>query len=302
MNIRQLFRRRTTTSRVPAQPPVPVWEQDGHFRVGDLVHMPPERYREKVEWVQGDRVGVLTNPANGSRSNASRSQIRHLHDCEPCMADAAAQAAAEEERENAYWERWPADHRELHEKVMEDMQLTAGSVPGLSTCGRYKFGPNTPVREWMRTEFDGHLVASESPSLALGRIWDPIDWLRIEREHDDDGLTVTVPWEGMTWPTVRSAYAVARDTGLDVALDVDLEMDPLGDGTVGVEAIPTLMFVKGVVPDEVEEQINAILGRTPESYPHSRVLRPSYPDRPGIDYSAPYKHDTDDQTMWLWCG
>jgi hypothetical protein len=308
MNIRQLFRRRTTTSRIPAQPPVPVWERDGHFQVGDLVHMPPERYREKVEWVEGDRVGVLSNPANGSRGNAFRSQIRHLHDCEPCMADAAAQAVAEEERENAYWKRWPADHRELHDAVMEDMQLTAGSDPSLSACGhpsnhtRYKFGPNTPVREWMRTEFDGHLVASESPSLALGRIWDPVDWLRIEREHADDGLTITVPWKGMTWPTVRSAYALARNAGLDVILDVDLEMDPLDDHTIGVEAIPCWMVVEGIVPHEVEEQINSILGQAPHSYPHSRVLRPLYPDRPGIDYSAPYKHDTDDQTMWFWAG
>ncbi|MFI7352115.1 hypothetical protein ACIBSR_38415 [Streptomyces sp. NPDC049936] len=297
----------TTAPVIPAQPPAPAWEQDGHFQVGDTVQMPPaDPFPAKVVWVEGDRVGIVTNPANGAQANASREQLRHVTGCEPCTTDAAVQDAAEEQRESAYWEQWPADHRELHDTVMEDMQLTAGSVPNLSVCGhpsnhtRYKFGPNTPVREWMRTEFDGHMVASESPSLALGRIWDPIDWLRIEREHDEDGLTITVPWEGMTWPTVRSAYALAREAGLDVALDVDLEMDPLDDGTVGVEASPTLMFVKGVVPDEVEEQINTILGRTPESYPHSRVLRPSYPDRPGIDYSAPYKHDTDDQTMWFW--
>lgn len=309
MNIRQLFRRRTTTPHVPAQPPAPEWEQDDHFQVGDIVQLPPgDDFRAEVVWVEGDRVGILTNPANGTQANASRDQVRHVTGCGPCTADAVAQDAAEEERESAYWDQWPADERELYDTVMANMQLTAGSTPNLSACGhasngtRYKFGPGSPVREWMRTEFDGHMVASDSPSLALGRIWDPVDWLHIETEHADDGLTITVPWQGTTWPAVRSAYALAREAGLDVALDVDLEMELLDDNTIGVEAIPGWMVVEGIVPDEVEQQINTILGRTPESHPHSRVLRPSYPDRPGIDYSAPYEHDTDNQTMWFWAG
>ncbi|MGW6605171.1 hypothetical protein [Streptomyces sp. NPDC055036] len=304
MNIRQLFRR-TTTPRVPAQPPAPAWEQDGHFQVGDPVLFPPgPAYSERVAWVRDGRVGVITNPALGTQAHADPSEIRHRSGCVPCTADAAVRAAAEEERENAYWDQWPADERELHDVVMEDMQLTAGSVPGgecPSSFTRYKFGPDSPVREWMRTELDGHLVDSESPSLSLGRIWDPLDWLRIEQEHADDGLTFEVPWEGTEWPAVRSAYALAREAGLDAALDVDLEMVRLDDGTIGADAIPSLLMIEGMVPDEVECQISELLGRSPDTYPQSHLMYPFLSDGPGCDFTAPYRHSTYDQTVWSWC-
>lgn len=293
MKIRHLFRRRTAT---PAQRPVPAWEQDGHFQVGELVHMPPDRFREQVVWVKGDRVGVLTNPVLDIRANASRSQIRHLQGCEPCMADAAAQAAAEEERESAYWDNWPADHRELHDTVMEDLVLTDAGPHY-----RYRFGDRSPVREWMRTELDGHLVDDESPSLSLGRIWDPLDWPRIEDEHSGDGLSIDNPWKSVPWATIRAAFEILRDAECQPALDVTVDMDPLDDGTIGAEIIVSELFVDRPIEDGTYEQVAALLGDATE-YPYSQIHYPMNSDGPGLDRTQPYTRNQYGATRWNWSG
>lgn len=179
--------------------------------------------------------------------------------------------------------------------------MTADPLPSRSPrSGAADAGQPFPICARHRANWSG---VSSSPTLALGRIWNPLDWLRLEREHADDGLTFDVPWDTVTWPAVRSAYALARDAGLDVALDVDLDMVLLDDGTIGADAIPSWMVVEGIVPDEVEQQISSILGRGPEEWPHCDLIRPSRTDGPGTDYTAPHRQgSTSDRTMWLWAG
>lgn len=297
--IRRLFgRRKTTAPVIPTQQAVPVWKQDGHFQVGDQVQSPPgDFFPTTVTWIDGDRVGTRRRK-NDRGDQAFLAQLRHASGCEPCMTDAAAQDAAEVGNWLSYWEKWPADDRALYDAIQEDMERTAGGE-------RWRFGPAAPVYEWMRTEFDGHMVYSDSPSLALGRIWDPIDWLRIEREHAGSGLTICNPWGeedgSLPWPEIRRAYALAVEAGLTVSLDVDLEMAVNDARTaVGVEVVVTAMAIEGTVPDELNQQICTILGLTPYSYPHSSLMRPLHLDRPGVDYAAPYRHHTDNQTYWRW--
>ncbi|KAB7833536.1 hypothetical protein [Streptomyces mobaraensis] len=298
MKLRLPFRRRT----VPAAAG-PVWTQPGHFRRGDEV-VGRNGFIGTVAYVTDDnRIGVGSPGWKmGPAPIGDVDMVRHAANCSPCQADHARRQAEEQLREANYQDRWSIEERNVYDAVMADMRLTTGSAPGgpcPSNGTRYAFGPNSPVREWMRTEFDGHMVDSESPSLSLGRIWDPLDWLRIEREHAGDGLSI-VPWGDLPWATIRRAYAYLQETGLTVVLDADLEMALLDDGTVGVEVWPSHMNVEGVVPDEIEQQVNTILGSTPEDYPHSALIWPSRPDRPGTDYTAPYRRSTYNHTMWLW--
>lgn len=109
-----------------------------------------------------------------------------------------------------------------------------------------------------------------------------------------------MPWEGTEWPAVRDAYALAREAGLDAFLDVDLEMAVLHDGTIGAEVIPSMLMIKGTVPDGTERRISEILGHSPESYPQSHLMRPGRPDGPGLDFTAPYERLADDCTTWTW--
>ncbi|MFF4607764.1 hypothetical protein ACFY12_34125 [Streptomyces sp. NPDC001339] len=296
MNIRRLLRRRTATPApaVPQQPALPAWEQPGHFQVGDMVQLPPgDDYRAKVVWVEGDRVGILTNPANGAQANAAAEHIRHLDNCEPCLADAVVQAATEEQREAAYWSRWPDDETELYDAVMEDM-VPVGER-------RYRFGDSSPVREWMRTEFDGHLVDDEMPSLTLGRIWDPLDWPRIEREHTGNGLTITNPWNTVPWPVIRDTFEVLQDAGYAPFLDASVEMERLDDGTIGADVIICSLAVEGHLDDATYEKATALLGDATE-FPCSHISYPTYPDRPGIDRSQPYQVMHYTSTGWNWSG
>jgi hypothetical protein len=151
--------------------------------------------------------------------------------------------------------------------------------------GRYRFGDRTPVRPWMRVEFDGHFIDSECPTHPLGRIAVPLDWERIEREHTGDGLSFDTPWgDPVGWPEIRRAYGVLQAHGYPAVLDVELELRLLDDGTIGTEVWPSLMTVAAPVPGAIEEEINAILGRTPESYPHTLL----------------YDRTANPTTMWFW--
>ncbi|MEU7230029.1 hypothetical protein [Streptomyces chrestomyceticus] len=287
--VRRLVRRRTTALVQP-----PVWERDGHFRVGDAVHTPPDRHPLTVTWVQGRSVGLLTNPRNNSRMHTAASDLRHLSGCAPCMADAADQAAAEEQRQAAYWAQWPADDHELYEALMDD-QVLISSEPHR----RYRFGDASPVREWMRTELDGHLLDDEMPSLTLGRVWDPVDWPRIEDDHGADGLTIENPWRTPAWAAIRAAFEILRDAGYTPALDASVEMERLADKTVGANVVVSGLQVEGLIDDATYQQVAALLGEATD-WPQSHMYYPMRPDGPGLDRSQPYKVDEFTATGWRW--
>jgi hypothetical protein len=297
VNIFRLLRRRATPpqSAAPAPSAPEPWDEPGHFQIGDRVHCPPDHFPEQIAWIDGDRIGVITNPLLRTMANASRSDLRHLHNCPPCMADAAAQAAAEEDHERAYWAQWPEEEREIHDRIMQDM------VPVGEDGRRFRFGPRTPVRPWMRTELDGHLLGDEMPSLTLGRIWDPIDWPRIEREHGGDGLTITNPWDNASWPTIRSAFEILQEAGYTTALDVSVEMALLDDGMIGAEVIVTSLQAEGHIDDATYERAAALLGDATE-FPCSHMGYPPHQDRPGLDRSQPYSIDNYTSTGWNWSG
>ncbi|MFE9621093.1 hypothetical protein [Streptomyces sp. NPDC006384] len=77
---------------------------------------------------------MITNPVLRTMANASRSDLRHLHNCPPCMADAAAQAAAEEDRERAYWAQWSEEECEIpgrsgirsHHRLLDSLRPRPG--------------------------------------------------------------------------------------------------------------------------------------------------------------------------------
>ncbi|MFZ3476005.1 hypothetical protein ACODT4_44240 [Streptomyces sp. 2.9] len=298
MKIRLPFRRRTTQAVADSGP---VWAQRSHFRVGDDVVLCDNR-PATVAYIEDEGIGIKALGWYSPGLIRERDAIRHSNACPPCQSDHARRLGEDQHRETAYWNRWSEDERNTHAFILEDLELTAGSEP--SSCpsdrARYQFGSTSPVREWMRTEFDGHMVESESPSLSLGRIWDSLDWDRIEREHAGDGLTFATPWaDHCEWPVIRRAYTLLRENGLDVVLDCDLEMVLHDDGPIGIQVEPTLITVKGVVPDEIARQVTAILGHEPEG-PHSSLGRPGHPDRSGTDFTAPYVSHTYEHTMWSW--
>ncbi|MCQ4045801.1 hypothetical protein ACFOSC_27705 [Streptantibioticus rubrisoli] len=291
MKFRLPFRHRTAPAAADTGP---AWEQPGHFKSGDTVHMPPDSVRETVVWVEGDLVGVEFHPRFGP-SSVGTSDVRHLEGCEPCMVDARRQGEEEQAREETYWAQWPDEDRDLYDRVMEG-RVVVGDRPR-----RYRFGDRTPVREWMRTELDGHLLDDEMPSLTMGRIWDPVDWPRLEREYGDDGLTIINPWETVLWPTIRSAFVVLQQAGYSPALDASVEMDRLDDGTIGAEVIVSALMVDGPIDADTYGQAVALLGDATE-FPHTWLRYESYPDRPGRDLSQPYQPDERNVTGWNWSG
>lgn len=285
----------------------PAWTWPGHFRVGDPVCFADGR-PATVAYIDGQRIGVYSRSRLGAWTLDDNDLIRHAHSfaCRPCRADNERRAVEEERLEASHRDQFDARERNVWEAIRNDMVMVgysvqAGPCPSAAGDMRYRFGPNSPVKPWMRTEFDGHMLHPECPSLSLGRIWDPLDWPRIEAAYLDDGLSLDNPGgDGLTWPTIRQAFLFLRENDLAPALDVNLEMRLLDDGVVGVEVWPSQLLVRAAVPDPVERYVSDLLGSGPDSHPHSALIRPGFRDRPGYDFTAPYDPYTFPHTTWSW--
>ena len=306
MNIRRLVRRRTSPTAA-----VPVWAQPGHFSVGDEVWY-ADGYPVTVAYIDDDqRIGVYARSWLGAVTLEDNDLIRHAPgaNCAPCDADNQRRAAEEARLDASHWDQWDIRERNVYQAIWADRQIVEMTVwPG--PCHedepgyRHRFGPHSRVPAWMRTEFDGRLIdptRTGYATLCLGTIWDPLDWLRLESAYADEGLSFRNPWgEELAWPTIRQALILLQDQQLDPVLNVDLEMRLSDDGAVGVEVWPFRMLVRGTVPDEIEQYVNQMLGRIPDSYPFSSLIRPGFPDRPGDNFDAPYEPYTYPYTTWVW--
>ncbi|MDH6710754.1 hypothetical protein P3T27_007505 [Kitasatospora sp. MAA19] len=271
----------------------PAWERRGHFRKGQqvLTHRGAP-VTETVVWVKDGKVGMSHNGLMTVWTEAA--EVRHAHGCRPCLDDLNAQLTTHAEEQHTYWNQWPRDARDAHEKAMDDM------VHGSDRT--HSFGPNTRIPAWMRAEFDGRMHPSTSPSLALGRLWDPLDWPRICREHPD--FVLEPAWQDdLNTDALVAAYQLLRDRRFDPYLDVDLEMElrpvPEAPAAITASAVVTRLAVEQQLDPDTYDEVVRLLGDA-STHPSSSLCYPMLPDGPGEDRTQPYTVSANTETVWGW--
>jgi hypothetical protein len=275
----------------------PPWERRGHFRTGDQVLTHPcEPIAETVAWIKNGQVGLTHNAQTTALTVwTEASQVRHVHGCPPCQDDLAAQRIAWDKEQTAYWNQWPKGARDVYDQAMDEMIHHQDHT--------LSFGLDTPVAAWMRAEFDGRMHPSESPSLALGRIWATLDWPRICREHPD--FVLEPVWlDNRDTAALLTAYQLLRSRGFDPYLDVDLEMElqptPGEPTTITASGSVTRLAVEQPLDNDTYEEITCLLGEDASTHPYSSLNYPLLTDGPGEDHSQPYTPSTNDETVWGW--
>lgn len=272
----------------------PAWERQGHFTDGELVVTHGrDTVPSTVVWVREGKVGLAYRGEPLAWIEAAG--VRHAHSCTPCQQDLAAQRRVQAEEDAAYWAQWPAEALAAYDQVMGEMWTNPDSTRS--------FGADTPVAAWMRAEFDGNMYRSESPSLALGRIWRPLDWPRICREHPDFALEPVWQETGST-EALLTAYELLHGRGLEPYLDVDLELElgpnPGGRAVIGAFGSVTRLGVEQPLDEKTYGRIVRLLGEEPSSHPLSILRYPMRGDGPGKDFGKPYERRTFDETVWGW--
>lgn len=247
----------TTTPSISQPDSQSPWLNDAHWKAGD-----------KAWWIflTGDGVHrsmvEIVDPAEGTvfdprishndgvvRVTGKFERVRHREDsCAACATSVLELLAAGQDAETRYWGRWSPAAHERFDALKEAIQWQwVHANHGIGT-----FTSDADLPDWFREATAGHLLLPESPSLCLGRVWEPINWPTLIAEHPGDlSVLVSTGWtqEHLTWDILVAAFRMIEAAGLTAFFDTNLEIDmdgalallPCGIGAAGIGEHPELV-------------------------------------------------------------
>ncbi|MFB7677852.1 hypothetical protein ACFC26_41280 [Kitasatospora purpeofusca] len=151
-----------------------------------------------------------------------------------------------------YSARWSPEHRRAWVAAVADMV----HHPDRSRS----FGPNTPVPDWARAEFDGRLREGESPTLTLGKVPGPVDWPRIVREHPvqlENGYYDQAP-DGAA---IVEAHELLTAAGFEPWMDTEIILAGVAyDGTLRLRLDAGAIHAEGEIERALVAAVHRVLG------------------------------------------
>ncbi|MFE7194465.1 hypothetical protein [Kitasatospora sp. NPDC057541] len=122
------------------------------------------------------------------------------------------------------------------------------------------FGPNTPVPDWARTEFDGRLREGEIPTLTLGKVPDFIDWPRIVREHPVQLVNGYYDQEP-DGAAIIEAHEMLTTSGFEPWLDTEIILVGVAaDGTLELRLDAGAIHAEGQMDHNLVAAVHRVLG------------------------------------------
>ncbi|PYE12021.1 hypothetical protein DFR67_12629 [Williamsia limnetica] len=239
----------TNDSAPTLNPPHPGIVDPGHFAAGDRVVFGHDSVSHTADTQTSIVVsGVATDTgcialrgahvAGGDVYQTSIGNVLHATGCDACDQCAAARQRADtyeyQEQRSLFNDNGLARADALREN---GLAVLSSAGRGCGHGDTYTLAADAPVPQWMHTALAGVVFsAPEGPWPNWGRTDAPIDWPALIAAHPD-GLDVdpgvTDDLHGASWTSIVEAFALARSTDPQAALDVCLWVDT--DSTVLVE-------------------------------------------------------------------
>lgn len=173
-----------------------------------------------------------------------------------------------------YWGHWSPEAHARSETLEDCISWTEDRV-GL-TSGTFTAEADVP--DWLREVTAGLLRHSQSPTLAVARVFDEIDWPTLLERNPGNPVVAIGPYgqgpDNLTWPMVVNAYRIPRAAGKPAVLDLDIEVMDQPE----LALLPSILWcpdLNTALDHELITRVNAALdGQT--------------------RYDAAYGH-------WMWC-